>query len=303
MLRARVANARFQRFLIFFRHFLNSISLQLINIIESYRISASPDTLFFCRKSIHSYYIPVILLMTRINHKTSEPTIREMTTSSLQRVLEEELMDTAEEAIGYDAMDHSVVNARFVADFLAEHGSSRGGWYIDIGTGTALIPLILATTDRSAQIKALDAASHMLTLARNHVEKAGLSSQIELVLHDAKKVPFPDGSFEAVISNSIVHHIPSPEIAITEMVRLVAPGGTLFVRDLARPVDQARLDSIVNRYAADAPAIARAMFADSLHAALTTTEVADILEKAGLPRTAVAMTSDRHWTIIWQRPF
>jgi hypothetical protein len=45
------------------------------------------------------------------------------------------------------------------------------------------------------------------------------------------------------------------------------------------------------------------MFADSLHAALTTTEVADILEKAGLPRTAVAKTSDRHWTIIWQRPF
>lgn len=233
---------------------------------------------------------------------TKPATCEKMSTSTLPRVLETELMDTADEAQGYDAMDHSVVNARFVADFLAEHGSSRGGWYVDVGTGTALIPLVLAIADRSAHIRALDAAAHMLAIAENHVRNAGLADRIELVQHDAKKIAFPDASFEAVISNSIVHHIPRPEIAIGEMIRLVAPGGTLFVRDLARPVDRNRLDSIVNRYAEGAPPIARAMFADSLHAALTTTEVADILDDYGLPRTAVAMTSDRHWTILWHRP-
>ncbi|MFM7317457.1 MAG: class I SAM-dependent methyltransferase [bacterium] len=225
-----------------------------------------------------------------------------MSTSSLPRVLETELMDTADEAQGYDAMDHSNVNARFVADFLAEHGSSRGDWYIDVGTGTALIPLVLAMADRTARIKALDAAAHMLEIADKHIKKAGVSDRVKLVRHDAKSIAFTDAQFEAVISNSIVHHIPKPEIAIGEMVRLVAPGGTLFVRDLARPVDKHRLDSIVNRYADGAPAIARAMFADSLNAALTTDEVAEILEQYGLPRTAVAMTSDRHWTIVWRCP-
>ncbi|MFM7130963.1 MAG: class I SAM-dependent methyltransferase, partial [bacterium] len=141
-----------------------------------------------------------------------------------------------------------------------------------------------------------------LEIADKHIKKAGVSDRVKLVRHDAKSIAFTDAQFEAVISNSIVHHIPKPEIAIGEMVRLVAPGGTLFVRDLARPVDKHRLDSIVNRYADGAPAIARAMFADSLNAALTTDEVAEILEQYGLPRTAVAMTSDRHWTIVWRCP-
>lgn len=222
--------------------------------------------------------------------------------SQLQRVLEVELMDTAEETAGYDRMDHALVNARFVADFLAEHGSSRGGRYLDVGTGTALIPLVLATADRHAHIVALDGAAHMLATAAEHIEQAGLAQRIELQQQDAKKIQFPDGHFEAVISNSIVHHIPDPATVLGEMVRLVAPGGTLFVRDLARPIDAHRLQQLVDRYAAGAPEIARAMFADSLNAALTTEEVAQIVAPLGLSSSCVGMTSDRHWTIVWQRP-
>jgi ubiquinone/menaquinone biosynthesis C-methylase UbiE len=221
--------------------------------------------------------------------------------SQLQRVLEVELMDTAEETAGYDAMDHALVNARFVADFLAEHGSSRGGWFLDVGTGTALIPLVLATADRHARILAVDGAAHMLATAQEHVRKAGLAQRIELQKHDAKQINLEDGRFEAVISNSIVHHIPEPVTVLSEMVRLVAPGGTLFIRDLARPTDEARLAYLVERHAADAPPIAKAMFADSLHAALTTDEVAELVAPLGLPASCIAMTSDRHWTLVWQR--
>ena len=45
----------------------------------------------------------------------------------LPRVLEPEVMDKPEEAREYDAMDHSAVNLRFVADFLAAHGPGRNG--------------------------------------------------------------------------------------------------------------------------------------------------------------------------------
>jgi ubiquinone/menaquinone biosynthesis C-methylase UbiE len=222
--------------------------------------------------------------------------------SQLQRILEVELMDTAEEASGYDQMDHAVVNARFVADFLAEHGTSRGGLYLDVGTGTALIPLTLAVTDRRARIIAVDGAQHMLDIAAEHIQKAGLKDRIELKQQDAKEMQFESGSFEAVISNSIVHHIPDPFTVVSEMVRLLAPGGTLFVRDLARPVDADRLNAIVERYAADAPEIARRLFAESLNAALTVQEVVNLIEPLGLPGSSVAMTSDRHWTLVWRRP-
>lgn len=225
-----------------------------------------------------------------------------MTKSELNRVPEEEMMDTAEEAAGYDAMDHNVVNARFVADFLAEHGSSRGGTYLDVGTGTALIPIALAATDRRSEIVGVDGASQMLEVGRRNVDQFLLAPRIELQLCDAKAMPFADGRFEAVISNSIVHHIPEPETVFREMARLVAPGGTLFIRDLVRPVDQGRLQAIVERYAGSAPPVARKLFEESLWAALTVTEVQEIVRPLGLPASCVGMTSDRHWTLVWKRP-
>lgn len=225
-----------------------------------------------------------------------------MTKSDLGRVPEEEMMDTADEAEGYDAMDHNVVNARFVADFLAEHGSSRGGKYLDVGTGTALIPIVLAATDRRANILGIDGAAHMLEVGRRNVDSFRLTTRIELRQCDAKALPFDDGTFEAVVSNSIVHHIPEPARVFSEMIRMVAPGGTLFVRDLVRPTDESRLSSIVRRYAGDAPEIARRLFDESLRAALTVSEIQAIVAPMGLPESCVGMTSDRHWTLVWNKP-
>src|SRR5205085_1469132 len=73
--------------------------------------------------------------------------------------------------------------------------------------------------------------------------------RIDCVRGDAKALPWPDGRFEAVLSNTIVHHIPDPAPALAEMARLVAPGGTLFVRDLARPATHAEVDALVVAYA------------------------------------------------------
>jgi hypothetical protein len=86
------------------------------------------------------------------------------------------------------------------------------------------------------------------------------------------------------------------------MARLVAPGGTLFVRDLARPSSLAGLEALVERYAGGETGHARAMFADSLHAALTVDEVRERVAPLGIGGDCVAMTSDRHWTLAWRRP-
>jgi hypothetical protein len=67
-------------------------------------------------------------------------------------------------------------------------------------------------------------------------------------------------------------------------------------------VDGLRLSEIVEQYAADAPPIAKKMFEESLHAALTVREVAEMVSPLGIPGSRVAMTSDRHWTLVWQRP-
>ena len=220
----------------------------------------------------------------------------------LPRVLEAEVMDSAEEAVDYDSMDHSEVNRRFVDQLLeqrrpAEGSSDRPLRVLDVGTGTALIPIELCTRDVPVSITAIDLAAYMLQVGQRNVIREGLQSRIKLEHLDAKNLPYSTGSFDWVISNSIVHHIPDPLPCLREMVRVVAPGGLLFVRDLLRPVDLATLQHLVRTYAAGANAHQQQMFNDSLHAALTLDEVRAMLSALNLPLDWVTQTTDRHWTI------
>jgi SAM-dependent methyltransferase len=243
----------------------------------------------------------------------------------LARVLEPEVMDTAEEARDYDAMDHGAVNVRFCEDFLAFANpgrdprqpalGSRTARVVDFGTGTALIPVELCKRAAGFVVVAIDLAQHMLDLAKENVARAGLAERILLERVDAKGTPFDDLAFGATISNSIIHHIPEPARCFAEMWRVTAKGGLLFVRDLHRPDGDAEVDRLVALYAGDPrgePApdprqVAsyenqRALFRASLCAALTVAEVAGLIAPLGIPASAVTMTSDRHWTLAHEKP-
>jgi ubiquinone/menaquinone biosynthesis C-methylase UbiE len=220
----------------------------------------------------------------------------------LDRVLETEAMDTPEAAIGYDAMDHSGVNRKFVEDLLAEREGIRGGVVLDVGTGPGRIALLLAEADPECRVVGLDMAWHMIRLARELAAAQGVADRVVFEQGDAKRLPFEDGRFDVVMSNSIIHHIPEPGFVVAEMKRVLKPGGLLFCRDLARPGDRAELDRLVATYAGTEAAEAQAMFAASLHAALTVPEFARLTQAGGAACGAVEMSSDRHWTWIWRKP-
>lgn len=231
----------------------------------------------------------------------------------LHRVLEPEVMDTPEEARAYDDMDHSEVNRRFVDDFLEfvdgsavrsdAAGAAGGagseplsGEILDVGAGTAQIPIELARRSDRFRIWAIDLSVAMLELARRNVEIAGLRHLIRTDLVDAKGLPYADNHFAAVISNSIIHHIPEPGQVLLESWRTLAPGGAIFFRDLARPDNEQELARIVDVNAAGATGHQRKLFAESLHAALSLDEVRGLVRSLGLDPTAATLTSDRHWT-------
>jgi len=219
----------------------------------------------------------------------------------LPRVLEPEAMDTAEEAEAYDRMDHSTVNRAFASDWLATWMTVRGDapscHMIDIGTGTALIPIELCGQSPHVRITAVDLADEMLKRAEVNCRRAGWENRITLQKIDAKGIPYGDGTFDSVVSNTIIHHIPQPRQALAEMYRVLAPGGLLFVRDLYRPESAEEVEHFVRTYAAGETAEQQQLFRQSFHAALTLEEVAKLLEELGISPTAVRMTSDRHWTI------
>lgn len=219
--------------------------------------------------------------------------------SLLARVLEPEAMDTPQDARDYDSMDHAEVNRRFASDFLQACRDAKIAADIevlDLGTGTAQIPIELCRQNSQARVLAIDIARHMLAVAKENVRRAGLADRIQLELVDAKGLPFADRSFRAVVSNSIVHHIPEPRAALAEAVRVTAPGGILFVRDLARPFDDAEVTKLVYEYARDCNAHQRQLFDDSLRAALSVGEMRVIVNELGFNPSTLAATSDRHWT-------
>jgi len=212
----------------------------------------------------------------------------------LARVLETEAMDTLEEALDYDAMGHDEVNRVFVADLLA--AAPGEGEILDLGTGTALIPIELCRQWPAARVAAIDLSENMLAVARQNARRAGLSGRIRLQRVDGKRLPYRDGQFATVMSNSIVHHIPDPREVLAEAWRVAAPGGLLFFRDLFRPDSSAALRRIADLYTAGANPHQRKMYEDSLGAALSVAEVRALVADLGAPPQSVQATSDRHWT-------
>jgi ubiquinone/menaquinone biosynthesis C-methylase UbiE len=212
----------------------------------------------------------------------------------IERILEPEAMDTAQEAAEYEAMDHSAANAAFVHRLL-ELGAA--GRMLDLGTGPAHIPLLVCERIPDASVLGIDLAEHMLAVGRQRVAGAGLGARVELRRMDAKRLDLADGSFDAVYSNTILHHIPDPAPFLREARRVLRPGGALLIRDLYRPTSEARLDELVALHAAGATPYQRELFRASLHAAFTPTELRTLCDACGLADAALVIDTDRHMSI------
>lgn len=213
----------------------------------------------------------------------------------MKRVLEPEYMDTEAEARSYAAMDHTEANHSVAGRFLALGGGH--GLTLDLGTGPADIPILMATQRPGGRYVAVDAAWEMLRLARLRVSEHGLTGRILLHQADVKRLPYPADSFDAVFSNTILHHIPEPIDLLREAWRVLKPGGVLLIRDLYRPPTEAAAWALVDKHAADADETQRQLLFDSLHAALTLEEARQVVAAARMTGATVEMTSDRHYTI------
>jgi hypothetical protein len=85
------------------------------------------------------------------------------------------------------------------------------------------------------------------------------------------------------------------------MVRVLRPGGLLFVRDLLRPASTEDVEALVESYAGQESPHQQQLFRQSLHASLTLAELSKDLATAGIETSAAHQSSDRHWTLACRR--
>lgn len=97
----------------------------------------------------------------------------------------------------------------------------------DVGAGTGFITAGLAPLVRKVHL--LDGSSAMLEVARQNLKEF---ANIDFQKAEGLALPLPDASLDAVFANMYLHHCEHPRAAITEMTRLLRPGGRLVITDL-----------------------------------------------------------------------
>jgi ubiquinone/menaquinone biosynthesis C-methylase UbiE len=217
----------------------------------------------------------------------------------MDRILEPEVMDTWLEATAYDAMDFTAVNTVFATDAIALDPDAVK--VLDVGTGTARIPILMCQQRPQYLFTGIDLAQSMLIIGQRNVEEARLTQRIRLERVDSKRMPYPDLEFDMVVSNSLVHHLPDPLSLFQEIKRLIKPDGAILIRDLIRPENDRVVNELVAKFGSDYDPRQQQLFHDSLVAALTIVEVQELIDRAGLTQVKLSQTSELHWTIERQK--
>lgn len=220
---------------------------------------------------------------------------------SISRTLEPEPSDPNAEALAYEQIDHSEVNRLFVDDLIA--GGEVGPQIMDLGCGPGMIPIEICGRNDEWTVMGIDASIAMLDAARMQIDFAGMLDRVFLEHADITKLQlFGDEMANTVVSNTVLHHLDDPLPTLQAAVRLVCEGGRVFIRDLARPETVESVEQLVADHTPGQTEFGQQLLRQSLHAAFTLTEIREICSGLGIGHDHVQMTSDRHWTIDWQRP-
>lgn len=97
----------------------------------------------------------------------------------------------------------------------------------DVGSGTGFMAAGLAPL--VAKVYAVDGSAAMLEAGRENLRGFG---NVELRLADGATLPFEDAALDALFANMYLHHCTDPQAAISEMVRVLKPGGRLVITDM-----------------------------------------------------------------------
>ena len=221
----------------------------------------------------------------------------------MQRVTEPELMDEAEQARAYAQADFAEPNQRFVEYFEAEFPTLLQGSVLDLGCGPGDIVLRLAARRSGLTVHGIDGSAAMLRFASESLHAApelgGRVQFIEGILPGAS-LPLP--GYDAVISNSLLHHLHDPAVFWSAIREAGAPGAGVLVMDLFRPPSTSAARAIVEQYAANEPEVLRADFYASLCAAFEPDEIREQLRASGLDGLQVRTVSDRHLLVTGRLP-
>lgn len=176
----------------------------------------------------------------------------EMSPDELQLAFHEVECRTYDERFGIAYDRRSARDAAGEAARLLPTGPL--GRVLDVGCGTGYLGLGLAVAGRTDDLHLADLSPGMLGRARRNA--TGLGVEASITRATASELPYADGTFDAVVSRGVLHHLHDVPAALTEWRRVVRPGGPVLVSSEPSPWAD-RLGGLSARAALAGLAVAR----------------------------------------------
>lgn len=132
----------------------------------------------------------------------------------------------------YDALFASLIGGfyrRVAADVAAAHPAGR---VLEVGGGPGQLAVELARRAPSLTIVGVDVSPAMVERATRRVMDAGLAGRVQPQVGDVAALPFPDASFDMVLSTLSLHHWPDPDVGLREVYRVLRPGAEAWIYDV-----------------------------------------------------------------------
>lgn len=127
------------------------------------------------------------------------------------------------------------IDIRWRKKALAQLKALHPQLMLDVATGTADVAIMAAKQLQPAKIIGIDIAERMLNYGRKKISAKGLDTVIELQTGDSETINFPDQTFDAVTVSFGVRNFENLEKGLTEIYRVLKPGGRLVVLEFSKP--------------------------------------------------------------------
>ncbi|MFD7449604.1 class I SAM-dependent methyltransferase [Kitasatospora sp. NPDC059827] len=184
-------------------------------------------------------------------------------------------------AVKYDEMqrhirDHGWLQEK-VDDVLG--AGIRSGSVLELGCGPGYLGLEwMKQTESPGKLTGVDISEAMLRRARANAAGYGLAERCTYDCADVLTLPYQDDSFDHVFSSASLHEWADPVRALSELHRVLRPGGHYCVTDLRRDVDRVTFQFMKANIAADM----RPGFRSSINSSYVRSEVEQLLRQSGL---------------------
>lgn len=106
---------------------------------------------------------------------------------------------------------------------------------LDIATGTGDLAIQLAKSFPVVSVTGIDISSGMLEIGQQKLVKLNLTERIRLVQADTLHIPFPEAQFDSAMVAFGVRNFSDPVKGMTEIWRVLKPGGKLFILEFSMP--------------------------------------------------------------------